>query len=230
MSNAFAPDYYALLHVQQDAPLPLIKASYRIIMQVLKSHPDLGGDTEHAIQLNLAYSVLSNPKKRQAYDYGLQDNEQMKTLIAPGPKKTHKSHQQDHCLFCQTFITHSTSSEECLHCGSPLFPYVLLKEKNIATNTNDFQRALTRLPKEGNIIFHTTWPGEGIAAKLRDISPLGLSFLTSSLLSSKQRIKIETTFFYAIAEVSYCSHNICGARFLTLKFQKNRGNFLSIEA
>jgi len=35
-------DYYALLHVQADAPMPVIKASYRAMMQKLGHHPDKG--------------------------------------------------------------------------------------------------------------------------------------------------------------------------------------------
>ncbi len=61
-------NYYRILHIQPDAPPDIIKASYRTQMQKLKMHPDLGGDEWNASVLNEAYQVLSNPKKRAAYD------------------------------------------------------------------------------------------------------------------------------------------------------------------
>lgn len=64
-------DYYKLLHVQRDAPSPIIKASYRAMMQKMQHHPDLGGDEKTAQQLNLAVSVLCNPDKRSQYDQAL---------------------------------------------------------------------------------------------------------------------------------------------------------------
>jgi len=36
--------YYDLLHVQPDAPVEIIRASYRTLMLKLKRHPDMGGD------------------------------------------------------------------------------------------------------------------------------------------------------------------------------------------
>ncbi len=61
-------NYYRILHVQPDAPVELIKMSYRTIMQKLKKHPDLGGDEWDASVINEAYSVLSDKKLRAAYD------------------------------------------------------------------------------------------------------------------------------------------------------------------
>ena len=61
-------DYYQLLHVLPDAPAPVIKASYRTLMQKLKYHPDLGGDDWNASVINEAYRVLSDSGQRAAYD------------------------------------------------------------------------------------------------------------------------------------------------------------------
>ena len=54
--------------MQPDAPLEIIKASYRTLMHKLRQHPDLGGDNEHAAILNDAYAVLSDVEKRKQYD------------------------------------------------------------------------------------------------------------------------------------------------------------------
>lgn len=61
-------DYYLLLHVQPDAPAPVIKASYRAMMQKLRHHPDLGGDPSVAQRLNEAVDILCDPGRRAVYD------------------------------------------------------------------------------------------------------------------------------------------------------------------
>ena len=65
------PNYYELLHVQPDAPEPVIKASYRAMMQKMRLHPDLGGDVSTAKLLNEAVSTLCDPATRAAYDHEL---------------------------------------------------------------------------------------------------------------------------------------------------------------
>ena len=61
-------NYYRILHVQPDAPLALIQAAYRTLMQKLRQHPDLGGDEWNATILNQAYAVLSDEQERRIYD------------------------------------------------------------------------------------------------------------------------------------------------------------------
>lgn len=64
-------NYYRVLQVQPDAPLAVIRASYRALMSNLRQHPDLGGDHEAAVLLNEAYAVLSDPSRRRLYDHAL---------------------------------------------------------------------------------------------------------------------------------------------------------------
>ena len=61
-------NYYRLLHLQPDAPVAVITASYRTLMSTPRHHPDLGGDHESAALINEAYSVLSDSSRRAAYD------------------------------------------------------------------------------------------------------------------------------------------------------------------
>ena len=61
-------NYYRILKVQPDAPVEIIRASYRTLMRELKLHPDLGGSTYDASLLNEAYETLSNSARRAAYD------------------------------------------------------------------------------------------------------------------------------------------------------------------
>lgn len=69
------PNYYQLLHVLPDAPVPVIKASYRAMMQKMRLHPDLGGDEAIAKILNEAVSTLCDPDAREAYDLELSHRE-----------------------------------------------------------------------------------------------------------------------------------------------------------
>lgn len=62
-------DYYDILGVSKKAGLHEIKAAYR--KQALKWHPDKNksaGAAEKFKEINQAFEVLSDPKKREAYD------------------------------------------------------------------------------------------------------------------------------------------------------------------
>ncbi len=63
------PDYYKTLGVSKTATADEIKKAFRKLAR--KNHPDAGGDEEKFKELNEAYEVLSDEKKRQLYDqYG----------------------------------------------------------------------------------------------------------------------------------------------------------------
>jgi hypothetical protein len=79
------PNYYELLHVQPDAPTPVIKASYRAMMQKMRFHPDLGGDEVLAQQLNKAVATLSKTDSRQEYDDWLAANSRKKSASSQKP-------------------------------------------------------------------------------------------------------------------------------------------------
>jgi len=61
-------NYYRVLHVQPEAPVEVIKASYRTLMTQLKVHPDLGGSHAQAAMINEAWAVLGDAERRAAYD------------------------------------------------------------------------------------------------------------------------------------------------------------------
>ena len=67
--NENLPDYYAILQVSKDASQNEIKKQFRLLAK--KWHPDKkqSNDAEEKMaQINMAYEVLSSPKRRKMYD------------------------------------------------------------------------------------------------------------------------------------------------------------------
>ena len=70
------PDYYKTLGVSKNATAEEIKKAYRKAAR--ENHPDAGGDEEKFKDINEAYEVLSDEKKRKIYDqYGTADQNQI---------------------------------------------------------------------------------------------------------------------------------------------------------
>ena len=83
-------NYYRVLFVQPDAPMEIIQASYRTIMQKLKAHPDLGGDTWNASVINEAYQTLIDHEKRVSYDAALFPEKALKDLSLQSKAQRYK--------------------------------------------------------------------------------------------------------------------------------------------
>ena len=252
MANAYLdPDpmqnrrnYYRILHVQHDAPKEIIKASYRTLMQKLKLHPDLGGDEWNAALLNEAFSVLANPKKRAEYDrlHGYLRNDLLRHGDAAGEgsrQKTAKDLHRHHdglsteiiCPFCNTTNCISRldlNSVDCTLCRSPLQPAMRLKLGN------DYRRAIQRTRHNGPITYFTRWPQRiGYRGIITNLSLNGMHFMASSPISSGCVIKIVNNELSAIARVvnsmreNLSGEYSTGVMFLTLRFHKSHGVFIS---
>lgn len=75
MANG-TPDYYKTLGVARTASADEIKKAFRKLART--HHPDAGGDEAKFKEINEAYEVLSDPKKRELYDqYGTANENQI---------------------------------------------------------------------------------------------------------------------------------------------------------
>lgn len=240
-------NYYRILHVQPDAPREIIKASYRTLMQKLRHHPDLGGDNWNASVLNEAYTILTDPKKRTAYDQQIlhkyrttrkksekQERGREKQEPPESVKKPHYRKGRPVCQFCgapRPVRFRYNNSGDCGHCHSPLKPVVRL---HLAGKT---RRALQRTSHHAPIHYFIH-PGEstGTPGAIRDLSPQGMLFSSNCRLEADQVIKIVSHILSAVARVTYCrQHNgkkeyAIGVEFLTLHFHEQTGTFISENA
>ncbi len=73
---AATPDYYKTLGVSRNATQDEIKKAYRRLART--HHPDAGGDEAKFKEINEAYEVLSDERKRKLYDqYGTADEQRI---------------------------------------------------------------------------------------------------------------------------------------------------------
>lgn len=235
-------NYYRVLHVQPEAPLEIIKASYRGLMIKLKAHPDLGGDHDAAVLINQAYAVLSNADKRRRYDLDRQG------LSATGP--SHQAAQrrsasavatrayQRHsgtglsvhavCLFCTSDIVAAVPSR-CTFCGSPLHLSTVPSGRRQMEVFG--RRAAPRIAKTGSLMVYPSWPHPGHRAQLRDLSLSGISLFCDFAPHHNQILKLDSLLLAAVMQVA--SVRSCGGRYrihgplLVAEFATQTGGFVS---
>lgn len=88
-------NYYRILYVQPDAPMEVVQASYRTIMQKLKAHPDLGGDHWNASVINKAFETLIDPERRRAYNVELFKQNDWKSLGQQSAEQRERNYSFD---------------------------------------------------------------------------------------------------------------------------------------
>ena len=231
--------YYEILHVSRDAPMEIIRGSYRALMQQMKHHPDLGGDATVAALINEAYAVLSDAERRAEYDARLDLIAQVAagmgdTIVEdtiPMAKRILDPFRE--CVFCEMPHEYGRVIQvdaRCGECGSPL---CTAAKQRIEPSG---QRAVERIEKRQQITFFTKWPqARGFVGHTEDISLNGMRIVTKLDLMVGQRLKIVSGFIEAIATVSNCSHErhgftticVAGVSFVTLRFSQSVGSFVS---
>jgi len=227
-------NYYRILHVQRDAPVEIIKTSYRTLMQRLKMHPDLGGDHWQASLINEAFATLSDPEKRAQYDGGLlAPSEEVRDCENTAQTTDWANSTGRFCPFCATpHRCEDLPEQDCRVCGSPL--------SMSSTDNGEFtlQRHIARMPKSFPIDVYSNWPDKSDTGLAVDISPAGMCFSTGAALPNGKIIKIDSERCTAIAQVRHCElaelkgtpRYEIGVQFLTLRFNSTQGNFVSVVA
>lgn len=240
-------NYYRILHVQPDAPQAIIKSSYRTLMHRLRQHPDLGGDHWNAALINEAYAVISDPRKRAAYDRTLlganaassvsgQRRAKASANSAPSrnPRREHRSMVQDSCAFCGMAHGYGRNPRQdaaCKKCASPL------KSAEKHRLEKSCRRMVHRIAKRIQIVFYTAWPQKkGFTGVVQDISPRGMQFVTNKPPETGMHIKVDCEVCTAIARVANYEKRaavlgsgwVVGVEFVTILFRETRGSFVSM--
>ena len=227
-------DYYSILGVERDASMDAVRQRYRRLMQHSRHHPDLGGDTRTAALINRAYAVLSNPDLRSDYDARLMILEHVARGFSV-EEATPLADPSRACAFCGLPHTYSQQHDDlndigCERCGSAL--------QIAGSERLEFlgQRAVERLGRSFALTMFTRFPQrKGIAAETEDVSLQGLRLSTRSDLRLGQRVRLISDAFDAVGDVvhrasdtsGWMSKTIAGVNFLTLRFARPVGVFVS---
>lgn len=223
---------YRLLHVQPEAPPEVIKAAWRALMSTLRAHPDLGGDTDRAAQLNAAYEVLSDPERRRAYDASLRRPSRGAAAQAAQPA-TAPPAAAPGCLFCgQTLPALLGRDSQCVRCGSPLAP----APANEAAGAELLgRRRSPRFARDIDVDLHQPGERQGRRVRLRDLSFSGLSLSLPAPLPEGAVLRVNAPQFEALVRVVACRAQAAGhsvhARLLTLRLlREGRGVYVDAQA
>jgi hypothetical protein len=235
-------NYYRILHVQQDAPVEIIKTSYRTLMHRMKMHPDLGGEHWQASLINEAYATLSDPEKRSRYDDTIQMSaDELREAGAreqTGADSDAEIEEEipsgELCPFCRTphYLESIAQDVRCVSCFSPLFPAEQKRHEETS------RRAVQRMPKNLPVTFYLEWPNaQGLSGLTLDLSLAGMRFITDLKLPVGKILKIDCDACIAVGQVRNCRfasadkhpHWQIGVQFITLRFKSSRGGFVSEE-
>jgi hypothetical protein len=113
-------DYYEILEISPNASLEIIRGAYKILLH----RYDVEHDTEDRSEakklynLNLAYEVLSDPDKREAYDSELQKVKQLHQEAAA----LHQSENQGNAKKQNLPMKHSILLPDSVHSGDKQSP------------------------------------------------------------------------------------------------------------
>ena len=221
-------NYYRILQVQPDAPVEIIRTSYRALMRDLKNHPDLGGDHRTASLINEAYAVLSNSRSRAEYDRKLFNDFCKQVLPEKGSRKRH--------VFSALHPFHRKSA---MNGPAPRGSSTPGRNSHSAEESGRFQsndaRSVYRVKKEGTIHYYFSRDQRGGQATILDLSPEGVRFISDRDISRDTTLILQCPLFRAYAVVINAneimmneefSYSI-GARFLSVTFIRERGSFYS---
>ncbi|MGB5258542.1 MAG: J domain-containing protein [Woeseiaceae bacterium] len=236
--------YYEVLHVSRDAPLEIIRGSYRTLMQRLKHHPDLGGDAATAALINEAYAVLSNAEKRAEYDARMDVMARVAegvTEVQPERGAARRRPRAEarvldwtrQCVFCETPHAFGRNIEVDMACRACESPLSAAERHRIES---EGQRAIERVGKRMRVAYYTHWPQpRAYSGYVEDMSLNGLRLVANRELIEGQCIKIVSDVVEAVAQVTHTLYErrgwsrrcVAGMSFVTLRFGRSAGGFVS---
>jgi curved DNA-binding protein CbpA len=239
-------NHYRILHVQPDAPAEIIRASYRSLMLKLRHHPDRGGSHHAAVTLNCAYRTLSDPDRRRAYDRTLSTAQRapwprsLTAGIPDGPPESGRAArrhdadgvQESLCGFCQAPQPSRISGDSrCACCGGPLMPVSGMREERPEP---DGRRTVPRIGKDGAGLIYPAWRQPPARARMRDLSPAGISLFTTADVIAGDVVRIVAASGDFIARVVQTrergAQRSVHAQFLAVSFTEQRGVLVSVRA
>jgi len=222
-------NYYRILRVQPDAPVEIIRASYRTLMRELKAHPDLGGSTSEASILNEAYETLSDPERRAAYDRKIQATRFNRTFSESKPDTDPSD--ADRCPFCKKSLTPKIlSGKVCPVCGVPLPSF---RQPDLE---RERRRTIERMKKNDPLTYSCSWPERPKNGTMIDLSLKGMRFLCSEKLATGTVLKISAPLLKACGVVTNQKQMdekgnaayAIGISFISVIFEETRGAFISV--
>ncbi|MGH8075734.1 MAG: J domain-containing protein [Lysobacter sp.] len=237
-------NYYRVLHVQPEAPLAVIRASYRTLMSTLRQHPDLGGDTAAAALLNEAYAVLRDPQRRAQYDATLvarrrkgaaapTPHAEPTPVRKPAPKPAPTSEVLEHaCPICRAALPAQIRPDtRCARCDAPL---AAPPRWDVAANVLFGRRGSARRDRSQLATMSIGWPAVHQPVRWRDISLTGLSVHTQHALPPLQMVRIVCPALDVVAQVVSCRRSgksfTVHARLVSVIFTQTTGVFVSEKA
>jgi curved DNA-binding protein CbpA len=223
---------YRILHVQPEAPTEVLKASYRALMGTARVHPDLGGDTDRAALINHAYSVLSDPERRQAYDRSLARPTGPSSRSAGAdadPARWAADRHRMYCPFCRTLLEPAVAADDgCPRCGAPLsMPPQAPPERaeligrRRSPRVDRREQALLRLPESA----------EDFVVQVQDLSFNGIALESGVAVRESQAVRVLATAFDAVAQVLQCRRApgrgfTLHGRLLTMRLRRRAGAYV----
>lgn len=230
-------NYYRVLHVQPEAPLEVIKSSYRTLMAKLGLHPDLGGDHNQAALINEAFAVLSDPTRRALYDHEhlprrLRAAKPAEAAAPPPAERPAHQARAGGCPLCRAELpARIEPATRCTTCGSPLAPAPQTAPGGPETGD---RRATLRRDKSHAATLHVGWPSPGVAVRWRDLSLTGLSVYAPEPVALRQPIRVADLALEAVGLVVSCRSSgrvySVHAKIVTLIFLQSAGTFVSARA
>lgn len=241
-------NHYRVLHVQADAPVQVIKSSWRTLMSQLRQHPDLGGSHAQAVMVNEAWAVLGDPLRRAAYDLDRREatrvplaSDSVHPALSPGGQPDAEALRESPTAFRCPLCAHQLGrplrpDSRCTQCHSPLasLPGPGLQGHELPAHHLPARRGAVRRDQGHVATVHVGWPSPALPVRWRDLSLTGLSFYAPQPLPIGQRLRLIDSALEGVVEVVGCRAQgrvfTVHARLLTALLLQATGVFVSAQA